>query len=514
MAQLFGRSGRTGDVPVGRRAVASLALVAGALSGVVTSAAAPVGAAPAEVNLICTGATDDVAGTQTDLPPGLPEDAGGFSSSMVLSQLMSRMNQERVEPDGPIMYVPKLSFAASATLEHDLPTSMLTGDAPAPVSISGSMRLAPDLLSAIDELGINGPVGVDATNRAELTGDGVTNDQAEDVAPTSLTQALDAAPLEFPVDLAVTATPTADGGPAQLDYFADVALTIDQEIEEPFGIDIGTVSMTCTTAGPPQPVTVPEGYGDPGGPDVELQIAAPQPLADTYVAAPDGVIARTDRGLISEFDLAVDVLANDEALATDRSIDPSSLEILDADGPADVSLVDNRLAFESVEIPYSESPYGQIEFGFAEDPMDFDDIPFVPVAGFSLFPMFRTKVTYRVCDDGDPETCADGFTEVIMPMQIGDICDDPNIDVDCGPFEPPVDTTCTDDKSICEVPGCSWSDEEGRYVCTYPGKLQADPNDPPSDPNGPPSSTNDPPSGNGPGRLPSPGTPLTPAFTA
>ncbi len=517
MAQLFGRSERTDDVPAGRRAVASLALVAGALSGVVTSAAAPVGAAPAEVNLICTG----VQGDSAELFPDSEEDTAGSDSGTLVRYLIGQIGQPTPgSDDGPEYYTPKLSFAATARLDHDLPDPMLTSDGPTDVKVSGEVQLTDGFLASLNNIGVVSPFGVTATNDALLSGVGVSGDQ-DSVSTPSVTQDPESAPISLPIDLTVTATPAGSGGAIQLDYTANFALALNQDIVEP-EVTFGTMSMSCETSGQPQSVKAPEWSFDPNLPEPELQMAAPEPLADGYVAEPGGVVARTDRHvsvdqperqLSPDLEVRLDVLANDGSLDSNRAIDPDSLELSSTDGPVDVTIEDGQLTFRSSVIPYSESPYYEYE-GFEFDgPIILDPDRYPAVAGFAFGLFTRTEVTYRVCDDGDPASCADGLAEVIMPIQIGDICDDPNLDFDCGPFEPPVDTTCTDDMSICEVPGCSWSDDDDRYVCTYPGKLQADPNDPPDDP---PSSNDDPPSGNGPGdgRQPPLGTPLTPAFTA
>lgn len=437
---------------------------------------------------------------------------------MVTSFIIGRIGQPEAEPDQPVEYYgPRLSFAASASLDHDLPSSLLTTDEPVPVDVTGSMQLTDEFLAAMGQFGVSGPIDIKATNHASLTGAGVTGDSNHDDSPVAIAQDVAGTPVAFPVDLTATATPTPGGGALQLDYSVEIEMAIDQPSTYPFPLDVRTVSMTCETAGPPQLVEPSEDFYIPEDVDADFRVAAPRPLADSFVAVPDGVIARTDRVLSAEPSLDVDVLVNDEALGADRSIDPESLAVAATEGPIDVTTTDRGLVFDSPTVPFSESPFG----GF-EGPFTVDQSVFPTMTGFVFNPFARATVTYQVCDDDDPASCAEGLTEVIMPVEIGDPCDDPNVVIDCTPYEPPVDTTCTDDMSICEVPGCTWSDDDDRYVCTYPGKLQADPNDPtdPTDPpsgsDDPPSSNDNPPSGNGPGdgRQPPLGTPLTPAFTA
>ena len=247
---------------------------------------------------------------------------------------------------------------------------------------------------------------------------------------------------------------------------------------------------------------------EPQGEVVALD-AAPQPLADGFVARPDGVIARTDRLLTTEQMAHLDVLANDEALGAGRSIDPTSLSFSSTDDLVVVEVDDGHLMFTAGPVSYSEYPFGGYE---GVETIDRDRFPVL--AGLAFSPFVRVEASYRICDDDNPANCADGLAEVTMPLEPGDPCDDPNLQFECGPYEPEVDTTCSDDMSICEVPGCTWSDDAGRYVCVYPGTPPHDPTDP-----GPghdsPSSRDEPPNGNGPGDgYPSPpGTPLTPAFT-
>ncbi|MEZ5382856.1 MAG: hypothetical protein R2754_13815 [Microthrixaceae bacterium] len=470
-----------------------------------TTAGGPVGAAVQDVDLICTGTQGDSAGLFPDSGGGV---SGGFDSRFLVSFLIGQIGQPEPTPDEPQIYEPRLSFAATARLDHDLPDVMLSTDAPADVTVSGEIQLTAGFLASLRRLGVTDPFGVEATTTARVGGPGVTGDSGS-VAAVPVTQDPSAAPLSIPVDLLVTATPTAGGGAMRLDYSVDVAMVLDQQSSYPSPLDLGTLSMSCETSSEPQTA---EYLGDTFG-DLDLRFAVPEPLADGYVANPQGVVARTDRHFTSAASMSVNVLANDDALGAGRSIDPDSLEVTSVDGLIDVALADNRLHFTSSTIPFSESPFNSFD-----GPAALDTDRFPTIAGFGYQLLTRARVDYRVCDDGDPASCADGLAEVIMPVEVGDPCEDPNIDIDCTPYEPPVDTTCVDDMSVCEVPGCTWSETDDRYVCVYPGRHNADPDDPTDPPSGddpPPSSGDDPPDGNGPGNEPRPpeGTPLTPAFT-
>lgn len=500
----------------GRRAAASLALIAGGLSGgIVAPTVSPVGAAPQDVNLICAGTPDDSAGLFPDTT------TGGFDSQFLVSFLIGQIGLPG--PDEPQTYPgPQLGFAATAQLDHDLPASMLTTDAPATVHVDGSVQLSSGFLTALGHLGVAAPFGLAATNHVGVGGAGVTGSQASG-SPAAVTQDPGAAPVSIPVDVTVTATPTPDGGPVQLDYDVAVKLALNQQSSWPSPLDLATLSMTCETAGEPQEYSFPDGF-DPDLEGADPLVAAPQPLADGFVARPGGVIARTDRLLTTEPMAHLDVVANDEALGAGRSIDPTSIEVSSTEELVEVEVDGGHLMFTAEPIPFSESPYNGFE-GLGA----IDQLRFPTLAGLPFSPFVRARATYRICDDGDPASCADGLAEVIMPLAVGDPCDDPNLQSDCGPWEPEPETTCADDMSACEVPGCTWSDDDGRYVCVYPGELHHDPPGPGSGSDDPPSSAGEPPdsgpggsipnggapNGRGPGEASprAPGTPLTPAFT-
>jgi hypothetical protein len=507
MAQLFSRSVRTDDVPVGRRAVASLALVAGALSGVATSTAVPVGAAPADIGMICVGNSGDIAATTND-----PEwEEGGFDSEFVAGYLTSSDSTGA----SPLAMV-------TVELDHDLPDVMSTADAALPVNVTGAARLSDSFFETLPRYQVQKPFKVDATTHATLDGSGVSASAADDTAAT-VTQPPSGPGTEFPVNLALTATPTADGGAYELNLTMDLKLRFDQAVTSPINLELGTLSMSCEAASDPHDLNYPYYYDDddddPEGfrPSVRL----PQPVAEGFVAHPGGVVARTDRAFETDTTVMVPVLDNDGSLDPERSIDPATLKVVST-GPAghwgaEVMVHDGALMITPEVLRFPDL-YDEVEtmgggYGGVYNPP-----PGIIEAGFGD-PMLSLSVVYEVCDDGNPASCAEGLANVTVGVDQIDPCDDPDMDVDCGPSDPPVDTTCTDDMSICEVPGCSWSDDDDRYVCTYPGKLKADPNDPkdpPSGPDDPPSSNGDPPSGNGPGngQRPPPGAPLTPAFTA
>ena len=479
-------------------------------SGIVASPGSQVGAAPRDVNLICDGAANDSAAL-------FPLTAnGGFDSQFLVSLLIGQIGQPG--PDEPQVYPgPQLGFAATAQLDHDLPDTMLTTDVPAVVHVSGSVQLSSGFLESLRNLGFVIPFEVAASNHVGIDGRGVIGDHADQTAAT-ITQDPAAPPVSIPVDLTVTATPSPSGGPVELDYNVGLAMALDQQSSSPGVLDFATMSMNCETAGESQSVMFPGDFE----PDVEggdTRVAAPQPLADGFVARPDGVIARTDRILSTEQMVHLDVLANDEALGAGRSIDPTSLSFSSSDDLVEVEVDDGHLMFTAGPIPFSEFPYGDFE---GLETIDRDRFPVL--AGLAFSPYIRVEANYRICDDGDPANCADGLAEVTMPLDLGDPCDDPNLQIDCGPYEPEVDTTCSDDMSVCEVPGCTWSDDADRYVCTYPGTTTVDPEGPPPPPpasgDGPPLGPGEPPGGRppdgrGPGakRAPPPGVPLTPAFT-
>ena len=494
-----------------------MALLAGGLSGaMVVPTGSAVGAAPRDVNLICEGASNDSA----ELFP--LTNSGGFDSQFLVSFLIGQIGQPG--PDEPQEYLgPQLGFAATARLDHDLPDTMLTTDVPAVVHVSGSVQLSSGFLESLRDLGFVLPFEVAASNHVGVGGPGVIGDHA-DQSPATITQDPADPPASIPVDLTVTATPSPNGGPVELDYNVGVAMALDQQSSVPGALEFSTLSMSCETAGEAQSVVFSGEFElDMEGGDG--RVAAPQPLADGFVARPDGVIARTDRLLSTEQMAHLDVLANDEALGAERSIDPTSLSFSSTEDLVEVEVDDGHLMFTAGSVSYSEYPFGGFE---GIETIDRDRFPIL--AGLAFNPFVRVEANYRICDDDNPANCADGLAEVIMPLAVGDPCDDPNLQFECGPYEPEVDTTCSDDMSICEVPGCTWSDDAGRYVCTYPGMMMSDPNEPPSTgddaplhppvpPDGKEPDGKSPdgksPDGRGPGETnaPPPGVPLTPAFT-
>lgn len=482
----------------GRRAAASLALLAGGLSGgIIAPAGSQAGAAPRDVDLICTGESGDEASNFIDGDFG----EGGPDSQFIVESLN---DQDRTGTSpGSLVTV---------TLDHDLPDVMATDDAARPVNVSGTARLSDAFFDATGPFQLERSFQVESSARAHLDGPGVSESRAN--GPTStLTQPIAGPGASFPVDLDLTATPTAEGGAVALQMSTTWKLHLDQQGTEPFPLRLGTVSMTCETAGPIHDLTSP--YGNEEGilDDYQSSIRLPQPLADSYVARPGGVIARTDRAFDNETTVMVDVLDNDESLDAARVIDPATLKLIST-GPADhwdadVSLHDGVIMVSPKPLHISDmyDDFQTQEGGWGGTP---SPPPGITLVSFGPAVLSLTLV-YEVCDDGDPASCAQGLAYVTAGVEQIDPCDDPTVDIDCGPSEPTKDTTCSDDMSICEVPGCTWSDADGRYVCTYPGKLHPDPNNDP-----PPSTDDDPPDGTGPGdgRRPPPGVPLTPAFTA
>ncbi|MCB1028559.1 MAG: hypothetical protein KDB24_12455 [Microthrixaceae bacterium] len=494
---------------MGRRAVATLALLAGSLSGVITTASVSAGAAPVDIDMICTGDSGDVAATTSG--DGFGE--GVFDSRFIAGFLS--------DPSGasPLAMV-------TVSLDHDLPEVMLTDDPAAPVNVGGTARLSDAFFEALTTYQVEQPFAVDASTHARLDGLGVSTSEAGG-ASSRLTQPPAGPGVEFPVNLALTATPTATGGGMALHLTMDWKLHFDQAVTRPVSLDLRTVSMTCESAGAPHDLQYP--YPDEEGfPGFAPAIRLAQPVADGFVATPGGVVARTDRAFEVNTSAMVPVLDNDESLDPDRVIDPSTLTVVST-GPADhwdaeVMVHGGELMVTPKQLRFSDL-YTEVESGDSYYGGFYSPPPGIVQTGFGP-PMLSLSIVYEVCDDGDPASCARGLAEVTVGVDQIDPCEDPTIDLVCGPYVPPEpEPTCDDDMSLCEVPGCTWSEPDDRYVCTYPGSLQADPGDPPSG-NDPPSSSDDPPSGNnptaggpdgnGPGddQQPSAGDPLTPAFTA
>ena len=513
-------AGRIGT-QAARRAMASLALLVGTLAGVMTSTATPAGAVASEVNLICSGTPNDSAALFPDTP------TGGFDSQFLIRFLIGQIGLPG--PDEPQTYPgPQLGFAATAQLDHNLPSSMLTSDAPVAVKVDGSVQLSDGFLTSMRNLGITIPFDLKATNHVGVSGPGVSGDSADQyVAP--VTQDPNASPTPIPVDITVTAAPSPQGGPTQLDYDVDLAMVLNQRTSNPGELDLATLSMSCETAGEPQTASFPNGP-DPEWDASDIPIAAPQPLADAFVARPGGVRARTDRLLSSTPTARLDVLNNDKALGTGRSIDATSLSVSSTDDLVDVETDGDQLTFTAGPISDSEVP---LPYG-SQSPSQMERERFPTLAGLQFGPYVRAQATYRVCDDGDPAACADGLAEVIMPLALGDPCDDPNLQIDCEPSLPEPADICIDDMGVCETPGCIWANETGLDACSSADHLPPQPNsaqDPPPDSNGNPAADNtnspsgNPPKGNPPEsnapagnaprdpEQPSPGVPLRPTFT-
>lgn len=507
--------GRLGTQPA-RRALASLALLVGTLSGVITSTATPAGAVADGVNLICSGTSNDSAALFPDTS------TGGFDSQFLVGFLIGQIGLPG--PDEPQIYPgPQLGFAATAQLDHNLPNAMLTSDAPVAVRVNGSVQLSDGFLTSMRHLGITIPFGLKASNHVGVSGPGVTGDSTEQsVGP--VTQDPNASPTPISVDITVTATPSPQGGPAQLDYDVDLEMALNQRSSNPGQLDLATLSMSCETAGEPQTTSFPSGP-DPEWDGAEVPIAAPQPLADGFVARPGGIRARTDRLLSTTPTARLDVLANDEALGSGRSIDPNSLSVSSTDELVDIETNGDQLTFTAGPISNAGAPYP--DGSQSPDQMERERFPML--AGLQFEPFVRAQATYRVCDDGDPAACADGLAEVIMPLALGDPCDDPNLQIDCGPSVPEPGDTCIDDMGACGTPECDEAKELGSDACSFADRLSAQASsaqDPSPDSNGEPAdgNTNAPnrnapagnaPAGNAPRNAaqPSPGVPLRPTFT-
>jgi hypothetical protein len=221
----------------------------------------------------------------------------------------------------------------------------------------------------------------------------------------------------------------------------------------------------------------------------------------------------------------LDVLANDEALGSGRSIDPNSLSVSSTDELVDIETNGDQLTFTAGPISNAGAPYP--DGSQSPDQMERERFPML--AGLQFAPFVRAQATYRVCDDGDPAACADGLAEVIMPLALGDPCDDPNLQIDCGPSVPEPGDTCIDDMGACGTPECDEAKELGSDACSFADRLSAQASsaqDPSPDSNGEPAdgNTNAPnrnapagnaPAGNAPRNAaqPSPGVPLRPTFT-
>ena len=508
-------TGRVGT-QAARRAMASLALLVGTLAGVMTSTATPAGAVAGGVNLICSGTPNDSAALFPDTP------TGGFDSQFLIGFLIGQIGLPG--PDEPQTYPgPQLGFAATAQLDHNLPNSMLTSDTPVAVRVDGSVQLSDGFLTSMRHLGITIPFGLKATNHVGLSGAGVTGDSTEQsVGP--VTQDPNASPTSVPVDLTVTATPSPQGGPAQLDYDVDLAMVLNQRTSYPGELDLATLSMSCETAGEPQTTSFPNGL-NPEWDGADVRIAAPQPLADGFVAKPGGVRARTDRLLSTTPTAHLDVLYNDEALGSGRSIDPTSLTVSSTDDLVDIEVDGDHLTFTAGPISDSEVP---LPYG-SQSPSQMERERFPTLAGLQFGPYVRAHATYRVCDDGNPAACADGLAEVIMPLALGNPCNDPNLQIDCEPPPPELGDTCIGGKGTCAIPGCTGANGLGRDACSSADHLPPQPSsaqNPPPDSNGNSAADNtnspagnapkgNPPKGNAPRDLeqPSPGVPLRPTFT-
>ena len=87
--------GRLGTQPA-RRALASLALLVGTLSGVITSTVTPAGAVADGVNLICSGTSNDSAALFPDTS------TGGFDSQFLVGFLIGQIGLPG--PDEPQIY--------------------------------------------------------------------------------------------------------------------------------------------------------------------------------------------------------------------------------------------------------------------------------------------------------------------------------------------------------------------------------------------------------------------------